>query len=510
MKKFMTLEELFSFLENDRKEYDLCAVRFVNVETIEMWAKIRRKLSALSSQMISLSDFCVGDDTTPNIRKLHSKLNQNQDSLLVLPLSEYLRLVPQNAVKIIQEILTKDYSMMSANKRRIYFLMYHMEQLFSSINTTDPRKEKSILLLEDGKRDEYSLTVVQNGLDINGKGNHVHGFRQYLRYWEQNPDKPLILHTQNAKYFEESIFFDNVCVIVSSYDMLQKYYQLSDKLKKEYGSNEFWDKLLQAVMQYHDFNQAVCDILNVNTFESNKLFSRWIEYTPFEKWILWLWTKLQPTSEYAVLCAGNSKSVDDFEEKIYLDILEHSNSNFYVERRQLLTWMDLKTPESFISRVKSLDIMNAFQILTDVNETEKKLIFSFMKKLPYAQRKRILPQLKCIYPALGYYLCSENTDVLSLEYQTYFEEYRWMKATNHLSDDFFQKVSAIARQQGAGVLSFSSRNQIVSEHYHKNTAILFVDGMGIEYVEILSHVLSEFFQIFYFLLCRFFKSSDYY
>ncbi len=160
--------------------------------------------------------------------------------------------------------------------------MYHMEQLFSSINTTDPRKEKSILLLEDGKRDEYSLTVVQNGLDINGKGNHVHGFRQYLRYWEQNPDKPLILHTQNAKYFEESIFFDNVCVIVSSYDMLQKYYQLSDKLKKEYGSNEFWNKLLQAVMQYHDFNQAVCDILNVNTFESNKLFSRWIEYTPFE------------------------------------------------------------------------------------------------------------------------------------------------------------------------------------------------------------------------------------
>ena len=36
-----------------------------------------------------------------------------------------------------------------------------------------------------------------------------------------------------------------------------------------------------------------------------------------------------------------------------------------------------------------------------------------------------------------------------------------------------------------------SRNHFVSEHYDEHTSILFVDGMGIEYVDYLAHLFSD-------------------
>ena len=45
--------------------------------------------------------------------------------------------------------------------------------------------------------------------------------------------------------------------------------------------------------------------------------------------------------------------------------------------------------------------------------------------------------------------------------------------------------------KGASVFQMQSRNHFVSEHYDEHTSILFVDGMGIEYVDYLAHLFSD-------------------
>ena len=84
-----------------------------------------------------------------------------------------------------------------------------------------------------------------------------------------------------------------------------------------------------------------------------------------------------------------------------------------------------------------------------------------------------------------------NCAGLSTEHEQYFSEYKWLKATDTLTEEFVSKVKRISLEKGASVFQMQSRNHFVSEHYDEHTSILFVDGMGIEYVDYLAHLFSD-------------------
>ena len=106
----------------------------------------------------------------------------------------------------------------------------------------------------------------------------------------------------------------------------------------------------------------------------------------------------------------------------------------------------------------------------------------------------MLTPLKRVYPSLYYYLQNDeqpNCAGLSTEHEQYFSEYKWLKATDTLTEEFVSKVKRISLEKGASVFQMQSRNYFVSEHYDENTSILFVDGMGIEYADYLAHLFSD-------------------
>ena len=189
---FDNLDGLREHLKQDHERVSINPVRFINVDSMAMWIEVKKYLMYLSEETIRLSEFCEEQDTTPNINRVSTKLKNVQKSSLVMPLSEYLRIIPEQAGKVINKFIKLEYRNNDNGRLRVYFLMYRMKDLLLTIQEYDPRAKDCIVLLSTDEETDYKLTIIQKNLDIRISGNEIHGFSKYLQYWETNPDKPII------------------------------------------------------------------------------------------------------------------------------------------------------------------------------------------------------------------------------------------------------------------------------------------------------------------------------
>lgn len=486
-----SIEQLKTFLVEDQRRASLNPVRFINVESMRIWVEAKKMILTISDKSLFLSDFCESPDSTPNINRAMSKFKNETRTVLVAPLSEYLRVKPELASSTISRILTADYNNNDDGKLRLYFLMYRMKDILRNVPNNDPRRNNSIVYLNTCEEPDYSLTIIQKELEVHLPGNEVFGFKSYLQYWEQNPDMPLILHTKNAIYFEENNFFDDVKVIVNSFDLLSHSCKLPRCYVKEFGSPLFWDNLAKVAVAKGDFDAACKEILKTNKY-TVELFERWNTYDDFRQWLLWLWTKIQDKDSYITASANNSVSIDEFIEALYLDIIRHLHKSTYyaayASRKKVLLDMKLSAvPLKFRDKLNDLCKIDTLLCLTSNTETEKKAIFDILQEISYSNKEDYFDALKIVYPDLANYLqCDEvNPSKMPSELYSYFQEYKWLKATNNLTRSFYDIVQNYAKAKGEKVFSLPTRREIIDGLYDDETAILFVDGLGVEYIDFL-------------------------
>lgn len=488
---FNRIDELKKFLIEDQKHASLNPVRFINVESMAIWVEAKKMILSLSDKSIFLSDFCESADSTPNINRVMARLKNETKSVLVAPLSEYLRIKPESASSTILRALTAEYNNNEDGKLRIYFLMYRMKDILRNVPNNDPRRVDSIIYLATSEEPDYSLTIIQKELEVHLPGNEVFGFKSYLQYWEQNPDMPLILHTKNAIYFEENNFFDDVKVIVNSFDLLSYSCKLPKVFTKELGNQVYWDNLAKAAAAVGDFDSACKDVLKTNKY-SIELFEHWAGYDDYNQWLLWLWTKIQSKDSFATACALHSSTVQEFIDSLYLGILEHlhkaSYAVVYKERQKALLGMRLTAVSpKFWTAISSLDKKEALMCLTSNTEVERNAIFEILQAVDYANKEEYIEVLRVVYLDLANYLQCDisNPARMSQEHFSYFQEYKWLKATNNLTKAFYDKVQIYAKSKGESVFLLPTRREIIDELYNDQTAILFVDGLGVEYIDYL-------------------------
>ena len=497
MTTFKDLESLKRFLKQDARQVSLNPVRFINVDSMAMWIEVKKYLLSLADESLLLSKFCEGKDTTPNINRVSAALKKAKNSQFVSPLSEYLRIIPEQAEPVIRKFIKADYQNNDNGKLRIYFLMYRMKSLLRTIPSDDPRAKDSIILFETDEESDYKLTIIQKDLDVKLSGNEIDGFRSYLEYWEANPDKPLILHTGNAIHFEKNHFFDDVHVIVTSYDLIRYQFGLPASVFEELGTDDNWNSLVKVIIQEGSFEDACRATLSINRYSSS-LFERWNLYNSFQKWLLWLWTRQQSGKGYEITVAKACKSSSEFLDEIYCCIINSLRDDkfeqYYKDRKRILAAMQAVPTERFWNLLSSISRIDALSCLTCLTDIERKTIFEIMADFSYQQRNLVLPVIQQVYPALYYYLQNDkqpNSAGLSPKHEQYFGEYKWLKATDTLTEDFVSKVNRIALEKGSSVFQMESRNHFVTKHYDAQTSILFVDGMGVEYVDYLAHLFSD-------------------
>ena len=483
---FGSLDELKNFLQLDKGQRTFSPVRFINVDSLSDWFEMKNFLGTLATDFIFLSEYCIGDDTFPNLRKLRNNLQKETRNICVLPLSEYLRVNPDQAEPEIKLFLNlykgETYSF------RIYFLMYRLKSFFLSLKIVDPRQRECVLLSSTDTADDYSLTIIQKSMQFKTSGEHVDNFKYYLRYWEKSPNASLTLYTENAVYLQDKKFFDDVKVIANAFDLLRHHYALSAELKRNFGRDEDWQHLAELIATTGNFEQAFCKTLAVDGFGTSA-FKNFGEREKFQKWLLWLRYKLK-NSGYAARCAKASNSPKEFITQIYELIFSCADEKGFEklceERQEILSLMKILPPESFLERVRQSDKRLALKILTDNSHAERLLIFEMLQKFRLNECDAAQEILQRVFPALAKYLSGTGNEIFTSEQAEYFRRYRWLKVTNHLTEDFNRRVTEIAKNTSKNIYALASRNQVVSEEYLNDTSILFVDGLGAEYTNFLA------------------------
>ena len=394
---FDSLENLKEFINADLKSKDLSCVRYINVETMDMWVKVKAYLTNICSDFIKLSDFCEEDDTTPNISRLKNKLKKTKTNTLLAPLSEHLRVNNPFAQKTLEEILKLDYENNLNNNLKIYIPIYRMKSLLTNL-INDKRYQKSILFLETASDCDYSLTIIQDTLDISIPGNEITGYQKYLIYWEQNPDKPIILHTQNAIHYTDIVFADDVKVIVNAFDLLKYHYKVSQIIKEEWGTSDQWMEIAKYLQGGINLEQGFINALLVPRFDI-KILDDWGRKNSFEKWVFWLWAKTQTLKGYLKIAFDNSNTDNDLERSIYnsiTHIIDMDEFNeLYLERKDFIRKMNLKSTPEFWNSIENLNGYNKLKCLTDISEKEKYKIFEILREIGIERKVHDL--LKVIY-----------------------------------------------------------------------------------------------------------------
>lgn len=497
---FDILNELKIFLQRDLGKNSFNPVRFINVDSLSDWFEMKNFLGTLATSFIFLSDYCIGYDTFPNLRKLRNNLQQDTQTVCVLPLSEYLRVNPDQAEPEVKCFLnlykSETYSF------RIYFLMYRLKSFFLSLKITDPRQKECVLLYTTDMTDNYSLTIIQKSMQFKTGGEQVDNFKNYLQYWEKAPNAALTLYTENAVHLQDKKFFDDVKVIATAFDLLRHHYALTAELKKNFGREEDWQKLAELVATAGNFERAFCKEFEIDTF-STVAFKNFGRLENFRQWLLWIRCKVQ-SSGYVARCAEKSSSPEEFVIQIYELIFSCADEKIFdelcEERREILSLMKILPPESFLERIRQSDKRLALKILTDNSHAERLLIFKTLQKFRLNECDEAQEILQRVFPALAKYLSGTGNEIFTSEQAEYFRRYRWLKVTNHLTEDFNQRVTEIAKNTGKNIYALKSRNQVVGEEYSDETAILFVDGLGAEYLNFLAEdfaPLTEKFSVKY-------------
>lgn len=114
------------------------------------------------------------------------------------------------------------------------------------------------------------------------------------------------------------------------------------------------------------------------------------------------------------------------------------------------------------------------------------MIFETLQRFKFNELDAVQKILQRVFPALAKYMSDASNEIFTSEQAEYFRRYRWLKMTNHLTEDFNRRVTEIAKNIGKNIYALASRNQVVSEEYSNDTAILFVDGLGAEYMNFLA------------------------
>lgn len=214
-----------------------------------------------------------------------------------------------------------------------------------------------------------------------------------------------------------------------------------------------------------------------------------------------------PNNAYMNMAVESANSVDEIVKCLYQCILEVPCSDkeywgLYEERKALLKKLccnDSKQIADYCDWVMEKESKTLYY-LTDATKKEINLIFEMIEK--YADdysKDELLGVLKHISSDLYLYL--QSYDYKHELLNDYFSDYKYQKVTNKITTEFRELVEkqAVDREYLRILPARSEKTEAIDM---QNTAVYFVDAMGVEYMAYIMSLCREFNLMTYTTLCH--------
>ena len=427
-----------------------------------------------------LSSLFCGGDRLPQIDKLLHEMQTRKKHTFLLHLSSFMKIEGEEFLKSkLRSIL--DMSI----EGKLVVVTYKCADY---LKFSDPRIEASnkIIKIDSLLESEYKLpTLFFVSKEFKTKIDAVvEGLNSFASYVETSETDTVYIVTNKQK----SDFPNSLYPIIqnsSSFDILSKTNPELLSLGTDAGTEEQWNWLAKELEKYDNWTDCIIKKFgslsslahNIGNIEGN---------APNEQWCYYLAMKCFGIqgNEYLAKVVNKSSNIREFWDYLYSLILDFNCSkktypSLYKERKEILSKLNapIAVRSTFCKQVLSKEEKAIFY-LTDTSIQEKELIISLINDFKY-EKSSLTSILSLVYPALSSYL--QAYDYGHNELTEYFNEYKYCKVTNKITDEQRKFVNQYATNRIYYSL-LDRRSSIVSKKNKEQSKLYFVDALGVEFL----------------------------
>jgi len=506
LKEFESFDDLQKEIEKDSKRYERFPVRFILIDDLDGWKKAVNFLRSWSSQTLYLSEYCASKDTLPNFieakESMEKELKENV-KITIIPFSEYLRFFPER-IEFLRElaVLEKLDAWNKGTMSRVYIPLFNMENIFNREMNQVSRFQFAELgecaksyILRSNKRGHRKADLVINVTkeSVNSERlaqNRMNGMKEYFRIWESGTiEGEYVLITDLTKHLKETEGILTIRTFNNNFKVLTTVLEDGNKLKEAWGNEEQWSYLLKLSSPSAKSLSEVFESVSDVNFDQQYVFLRWQEYKPEEKWLIWIYFKLNAPTGYLKLAVDKSDNFNSFTENLINTVFdidpEKITPEITQERKRILEHV-LKQdsiPKSFWNRLISVPNNLRIRYLTGLTEEEKADLIKIATN--YNEDDKYL---QVVYPELRYYLA--NFDYNEEDVNEYFYYYKRAKLTDEFTHDIEDLTVKIAENEI--FRKFPSRESVLEEHIKDHKGYVYwLDALGGEWLSFIEHILAE-------------------
>lgn len=492
-----SIAEVVALLDEERKLKGRFPCRLVFVSTLPQYKELVLALRAKNPKAVRLSEppYCTGDDTFPQLSAVVDFIAKaGNETFLIEGFGEYLRMA-EGKPQFEQQVKSL-LAIESISNKRVWIPVFCARgSFFKSVGQLDLRYDNAFYEVDPPAGDvvPFKVSVYPMELNLGKQPSARIGLRAWFKSWEDlTVASGDILYTQKTAFFTATEGDYVLRVISDPFAYIQEKISDAGSLNAAMGTKPQWGWLASEVTNATTtVERLMKKVLNVLQFRPEDILARWNEPDDSREnhhWLFWLWYHKGALAggDYFAYAISKAKTPDDIPASIETAILDETFKNnvdtAQVQRRTVLPYFKQeKRSKAFwdgFDRVP--DNYLKLKLLTDQTKEERvraiKLVGDML--LNGERMADILFVLDKSFPVLAYYLSRTNA-IAESGFSAYFEEYKKLKVENV----FDSRIDSGIRK--AELLAVTSRNEVLKSAMQPGDFTLWVDGMGLEWVDLL-------------------------
>jgi len=516
IKVFNDIKGLISEIEEDKTSNDILknryAVRFIMLDNFNVFQELSLNLAELGVETFGLETLLLHENRDRWITQdeLKSVIKRIAKPTIVSSFSEIVRFYNEERfLSFFNEIALLENSSNELN-RRIYIPLIGLESRFNNFLASFGRIEESapVWSVKSGELQPVTIYLTPNTDNFPEKYRGLQTMYDWLLFWKTKaPTEKIICSSLPInvyyKYSRPDNIFD-IQQIKTAYEFIVKYLNIQVEIDYKEDEENMWLELLSCIDdkgQNFSFKTFIEKYFNVQRLSVKDVVNKWSngQCTEFSRWLLKHYS-LKYLSEnnylYDILTDCLDYSQFALYQRIAIAIFDNvDNIGNINDRKKMLNLLDkqYKLPEDELKRIKELtleldkkDTNKAISLCTGRFEFEKELFINWFKI-----RKITLKQLNNRYSDFVAYM-----EDISLDgwVNKYIQSYKYSKVTN----EYTEEIKKIIIEKNANEKSFFDWYN--SNEFEKSIELLikdkpdkvyWVDGLGIEYLSLIQHLISE-------------------
>jgi hypothetical protein len=467
-----------------------------------MLNNFKEQVNVGDNKIITVKSYAK-DDENPNIENLINFLNTSGKNVFITEIVSQLKIYGNDAVvDFLNNILHSSFDC------KVVVLCYQCRR---NLENLDPRLSDFIYNVDSVDSQIPNVCFVEERMFVPKNISCIEGIDK-LGYSIEccNTDKIYIKTEKRKEQYKDSIYriYENR----NPFNVLKDIDNETNKLFEDCGSYEEWLYALDHIKQdgswYKFIKKSFGMCKGIGNFIGNWINNDLV-HEEKKQWLYFIALKLYGSENWCLnkaIC--KSKNKGELIKNIYRSLLDENleviNEEYwdkYDSRKKIIATIGNKIKEciSFCNIAKSKGDKFIY-LITDGTDIEKKLIFEYLDKYAnQTNRNEITEIIKKIFPDLYYYLSSYYIFDNKL-LNKYFQDYKYQKVINKIFPEFKMLVEEQAVKRDFNCLP--ARASKIDEINKENTALCFVDALGVEFLSFLLHKCQEHNLISNVEICR--------